>query len=160
LATLHYGIESKKALSSSPARREQVKTILLHKLMRNLEGSIHTVFIFNTYLTFTELLRLTLRDLGLATRIKDRLSKLEEHFKAIKKWPSTCTGRRNEVETVKGAELEVFLGSLDDFDLTQVVWPAVRRKKAEAEFALEAIEAEVRRREEARRNGGGARNKK
>ena len=35
--------------------------------MRTVEATVHTAFIFNTHLDFTELLRLVLNELGVAT---------------------------------------------------------------------------------------------
>ena len=52
--------------------------MLLRKLMRNFENTIHSVFIFNTNLTFNELLRSILNDLGLQTQGKDRLAMFDE----------------------------------------------------------------------------------
>ena len=42
--------------------------------MRSVESTVHTAFIFNTHLDFTELLRLVLSDLGLAHAPNDRLT--------------------------------------------------------------------------------------
>jgi general secretion pathway protein A len=76
-ATLQYGIEEKKGFIVVTGEVGTGKTTLLRKFMRTMGSSIHSVFIFNTYLTFTELLRLTLRDLGLPIQSEDRLTMIE-----------------------------------------------------------------------------------
>jgi general secretion pathway protein A len=77
LAALQYGIEEKKGFIVITGEVGTGKTTLLRKFMRTMGSSIHSVFIFNTYLTFTELLRLTLRDLGLPIPSEDRLAMIE-----------------------------------------------------------------------------------
>ena len=78
LAILHYGIEAKKGFIVITGEVGTGKTTLLRKLMRNLEGTIHSVFIFNTHVNFDELLQLILRDLGVTAQEKDRLTMVEE----------------------------------------------------------------------------------
>ena len=77
-ANLRYGIEAKKGFIAITGEVGTGKTTLLRKLMLSLEKTIHTVLIFNTDVTFNELLRVILRDLGLPTEGKDRLSMVEE----------------------------------------------------------------------------------
>lgn len=77
-ANLRYGIEARKGFIAITGEVGTGKTTLLRKLMRNLDSTIHTVFIFNTDITFNELLRLILRDLGLPTQGKDRLAMIDE----------------------------------------------------------------------------------
>jgi general secretion pathway protein A len=77
-ATLQYGIEAKKGFIVITGEVGTGKTTLLRKLMRRMGSSTHSVFIFNTYLTFNELLRLTLRDLGLSISAEDRISMIEQ----------------------------------------------------------------------------------
>lgn len=77
-ATLRYGIEAKKGLAVITGEPGTGKTILLRMLMRNLEVTVHAVFPFYPYLTFTELLRPTLTNLGLAKQNGDRLTMMEE----------------------------------------------------------------------------------
>ena len=77
-ANLHYGIEAKKGFIAITGEVGTGKTTLLRKLMRNLESTIHSVFIFNTDLTFNELLRVILHDLGLSAEGRDRLVLVDE----------------------------------------------------------------------------------
>jgi general secretion pathway protein A len=77
-ANLRYGIESKKGFIVITGEVGTGKTTLLRKLMHNLEGTIHTVFVFNTYLNFTELLQVILYDLGLAPREPNKVTMLQE----------------------------------------------------------------------------------
>jgi general secretion pathway protein A len=77
-ANLRYGIEAKKGFISITGEVGTGKTMLLRKLMRNFENTIHSVFIFNTNLTFNELLRSILNDLGLQTQGKDRLAMFDD----------------------------------------------------------------------------------
>jgi general secretion pathway protein A len=77
-ANLRYGIESKKGFIVITGEVGTGKTTLLRKLMHNLEGTIHTVFVFNTYLNFTELLQVILYDLGLAPKEPNRVTMLQE----------------------------------------------------------------------------------
>ena len=51
-ANLRYGIEAKKGFIVITGEVGTGKTTLLRKLMHNLEGTIHSVFVFNTYLDF------------------------------------------------------------------------------------------------------------
>jgi general secretion pathway protein A len=77
-ANLHYGIEAKKGFIAITGEVGTGKTTLLRKLMRNLESTIHSVFIFNTDLTFDELLRVILHDLGLPAEGRERLALVDE----------------------------------------------------------------------------------
>ncbi len=77
-ANLRYGIEAKKGFISITGEVGTGKTMLLRKLMRNFENTIHSAFIINTNLTFNELLPAILHDLGLQTQGKDRLAMFDE----------------------------------------------------------------------------------
>jgi general secretion pathway protein A len=77
-ANLRYGIEAKKGFIAITGEVGTGKTMLLRKLMRNFENTIDFVFIFNTNLTFNELLRAILHDLGLQTQGKDKLEMFDE----------------------------------------------------------------------------------
>jgi general secretion pathway protein A len=78
LASLHYGITAKKGLIVITGEVGTGKTTLLRKLMRTLESSIHSVFIFNMSVDFRELLQLTLRNLGLTIKEKDPPTMIEQ----------------------------------------------------------------------------------
>jgi general secretion pathway protein A len=77
-ASLRYGIEGKKGFVVIIGEAGTGKTTLLRKLMHNLEGTIHSVFIFNTYLNFPELLQVILYDLGLASKEANKVTMLQE----------------------------------------------------------------------------------
>jgi type II secretory pathway predicted ATPase ExeA len=73
-ASLRYGIESRKGFIVITGEAGTGKTTLLRRLMRTVEATVHTAFIFNTHLSFTELLRLVLNELGVASSAQDRLT--------------------------------------------------------------------------------------
>jgi general secretion pathway protein A len=73
-ASLRYGIENRKGFIVITGEAGTGKTTLLRRLMRTVEATVHTAFVFNTHLDFTELLRLILNDLGVAHSAKDRLT--------------------------------------------------------------------------------------
>jgi general secretion pathway protein A len=73
-ATLRYGIETRKGFIVITGEAGTGKTTLLRRLMRTVEATVHTAFIFNTHLDFTALLRLVLNDLGVAHSANDRLT--------------------------------------------------------------------------------------
>jgi general secretion pathway protein A len=77
-ANLRYGIESKKGFIVIIGEVGTGKTTLLRKLMHNSEGTIHTVFVFNTYLDFTELLQVIVYDLGLTPKESNKVTMLQE----------------------------------------------------------------------------------
>ena len=65
-AILQYGIEAKKGFIVVTGEVGTGKTTLLRRLMtHNFEGTIRTVFLFNTNLNFLELLQMLVFDLGL-----------------------------------------------------------------------------------------------
>jgi general secretion pathway protein A len=78
LAALRYGIEAKKGFIVITGEAGTGKTTLLRKLMRNLEAAIHPVFIFNTHVSFTALLRTILGDLGLGSQKRDKSTMIEQ----------------------------------------------------------------------------------
>ena len=77
-ATLRYGIESKKGFIVITDEVGTGKTTLLRKLLHSLEDTVHSVFIFNTDLSFPELLQLTLHDLGLTPKDSGKVTMLQE----------------------------------------------------------------------------------
>ena len=77
-ANLRYGIEAKKGFVVITGEVGTGKTTLLRRLLRNLGDTIHSVFIFNTDLTFSELLPVILHDLGLAPKEASKVTMLQE----------------------------------------------------------------------------------
>jgi type II secretory pathway predicted ATPase ExeA len=77
-AGLRYGIEAKKGFIVITGEVGTGKTTLLRKLMRSLGETIHSVFIFNTLLSFPELLQLILHDLGIAPSETSKVTMLQE----------------------------------------------------------------------------------
>jgi general secretion pathway protein A len=77
-AALRYGIEAKKGFIVVTGEVGTGKTTLLRKLLRSFETNVHSVFIFNTYIDFPELLQVALRDLGLAPKDTTKVTLLEE----------------------------------------------------------------------------------
>jgi general secretion pathway protein A len=73
-ASLRYGVETRKGFIVITGEAGTGKTTLLRKLMRTVESTVHTAFIFNTHLEFTEVLRFALNELGVATSARDRLT--------------------------------------------------------------------------------------
>jgi general secretion pathway protein A len=78
-ANLRYGIEAKKGFIVITGEVGTGKTTLLRKLMTHTsEGTIHTVYVFNTYLDFTELLQVIHYDLGLGQKEANKVKLLQE----------------------------------------------------------------------------------
>jgi general secretion pathway protein A len=77
-ASLRYAAEAKKGFIAVTGEVGTGKTTLLRKLMGDLEKTTRSAFVFNTNLTFEELLRVILYDLGLPTASRDKLGLLEE----------------------------------------------------------------------------------
>jgi type II secretory pathway predicted ATPase ExeA len=77
-ASLRYAAEAKKGFIAVTGEVGTGKTTLLRKLMGDLEKTTRSAFVFNTNLTFEELLRVILYDLGLSTASRDKLGLLEE----------------------------------------------------------------------------------
>jgi len=84
LAALVYGIKAKKGLMLLTGEVGTGKTILLRKLMRQLE-TVQFVFISSSHITSYGLVELMIQDLGLANKEKNRLEMihlLNEHLLA------------------------------------------------------------------------------
>jgi general secretion pathway protein A len=77
-ATLQYGVEAKKGFIVITGEVGTGKTTLLRKLMRHLQDTIHSVFIFNTLFTFPELLEVILHDLGLGSNGSSKVTMFQE----------------------------------------------------------------------------------
>lgn len=77
-ATLRYGIEAKKGFIVITGEVGTGKTTLLRKLLQTLADTVHSVFIFNSCLSFPELLRVTLQDLGLTATDHSKIQMLQE----------------------------------------------------------------------------------
>src|SRR3954449_5316799 len=77
-ANLQYGIEAKKGFIVITGEVGTGKTTLLRKLLRNLADTVHSVFVFNSCLSFPELLQLTLQDLGLTPKTQSKVAMLQE----------------------------------------------------------------------------------
>ena len=70
LAALVYGIKAKKGFMLLTGEVGTGKTILLRKLMRNLEATVQFVFVSASHLTSYGLVELMVQDLGLASKEK------------------------------------------------------------------------------------------
>src|SRR5437867_3497326 len=70
LAALVYGIKAKKGFMLLTGDVGTGKTILLRKLMRNLEANVQFVFVSASHLTSHALVELMVQDLGLASKEK------------------------------------------------------------------------------------------
>ena len=75
---LRNGIEAKNGFIVVTGEVGTGKTTLLRKLLRSFETNVHSVFIFNTYINFRELLQVALRDLGLVPKNTTPVTMLEE----------------------------------------------------------------------------------
>ena len=78
LAALVYGIRAKKGLMLLTGEVGTGKTILLRKLMRQLETSVQFIFISSSHITSYGLVELIIQDLGLAAKEKHRLDMIHE----------------------------------------------------------------------------------
>jgi len=80
-STLRYGIEQRKGFIVVTGEPGTGKTTLLKRLLGNLDRRVHTAWIFDPHLTFNELFRLTLTDLGLPVDPDaDRLALLGQFY--------------------------------------------------------------------------------
>ncbi|MGD0232573.1 MAG: AAA family ATPase [Syntrophorhabdales bacterium] len=71
LAALVYGIKERKGFVLLTGEAGTGKTTLLYRLIDNLNGQVHTAFIFNTCTTYGGLLRNILSELGLSVTDED-----------------------------------------------------------------------------------------
>lgn len=82
-AILRYGIEARKGFIVVTGEVGTGKTTLLKAVMHDVEATVHTAFIFNPKLTFSQLVRSILIDLGIVESSQDRLTliaKLNEYL--------------------------------------------------------------------------------
>jgi general secretion pathway protein A len=78
LATLRYGIEARKGFIVITGEVGTGKTTLLKAFMQGVESTVHTAFIFNPKLSFSQLVRSVLTDLGIAYSSQDRFTLIEK----------------------------------------------------------------------------------
>jgi general secretion pathway protein A len=78
LAALVHGIESKKGFMLVTGEVGTGKTILLRKLMRQLEERVHFVFVSNSHLTSFGLTELIVQNLGISSKEQSRLEMLQD----------------------------------------------------------------------------------
>src|SRR5262245_4700410 len=76
-ASLLYGIQERRGFIVLTGEIGTGKTTLLQRLMENMEPAVRFVFFYNTNLTFEELLDFICEELGLATKEKGRLQKIQ-----------------------------------------------------------------------------------
>ncbi len=79
-AALRYGIEAKKGFVVITGEVGTGKTTLLRKLLHNLKDNVRSTFIFNTHLSFVELLQATLHDLGVAPKDGSKVTMLQQLY--------------------------------------------------------------------------------
>ena len=73
-ATLRYGIEARKGFIVITGEVGTGKTTLLKAVMQSVESTVHTAFVFNPKLSFSQLLRSILTDLGIGESSQDRFT--------------------------------------------------------------------------------------
>jgi len=78
LAALVHGIRGKRGFILLTGEVGTGKTILLRRLMRQLEATVQFVFISSSHLTSYALVELMVQDLGLANKEKNRLEMIQE----------------------------------------------------------------------------------
>jgi general secretion pathway protein A len=72
LAALTYGVIAQKGFLLLSGQPGSGKTTLLRHLLHDLPSHVHTAFIFNTELTYEELLRVILRELSIPHALASR----------------------------------------------------------------------------------------
>ena len=77
-ANLRYGIEWRKGLIVMTGEVGTGKTTLLDKIVRNLGATMQVVFVSYDQLNAAELIRLVFRELGLASDVQDRITRIEQ----------------------------------------------------------------------------------
>lgn len=79
-ATLRYGIDGRKGFVVITGQPGTGKTTLLKRLTGSLDSNVQAACIFDPHLTFIQLLRLTLGELGVSSTGKDRLSMMGQLY--------------------------------------------------------------------------------
>jgi general secretion pathway protein A len=79
-ATLRYGIDARKGFVVITGQPGTGKTTLLKRLTGSLDSNVHAACIFDPHLTFIQLLRVTLGELGVPSQGKDRLSMMGQLY--------------------------------------------------------------------------------
>ena len=128
LAALVYGIRGKKGLMLLTGEVGTGKTILLRKLMRQLEANVQFVFISSSHITSYGLVELMVHDLGLANKEKNRLEmihELNEHLMGQLKKGHTVALLIDEGQNLSDEALEGLCGlsnlETDEEKLLQIV---------------------------------------
>ena len=78
LATLSYGMEARRGFIVVTGETGTGKTTLLRKVMRAMEPKYKSAYIFNTLVSFVDLLRLILADLGLPAGADNKLAMINQ----------------------------------------------------------------------------------
>jgi general secretion pathway protein A len=78
LATLRYGIEARKGFIVITGEVGTGKTTLLKLFMQSVESTVHTAFIFNPKLSFSQVVRTILTDLGIEYSSHDRFTLIDK----------------------------------------------------------------------------------
>src|SRR4029079_328815 len=79
-ATLRYGIDARKGFVVITGQPGTGKTTLLKRLTCSLDSNVQAACIFDPHLTFIQLLRLTLGELGVPSTGRDRLSMMGQLY--------------------------------------------------------------------------------
>ncbi len=79
-ATLRYGIDARKGFIVVTGEPGTGKTTLLKRLTQSTESNVHTACVFDPHLSFTEILKLILADLGLSRSGEDRLTMMGQLY--------------------------------------------------------------------------------
>jgi general secretion pathway protein A len=82
-ATLRYGIDARKGFVVITGQPGTGKTTLLKRLTCSLDSNVEAACIFDPHLTFIQLLRVTLGELGVPSTGKDRLSMMGQLYEHL-----------------------------------------------------------------------------
>jgi general secretion pathway protein A len=128
LAALAYGIKAKKGLMLVTGEIGTGKTILLRKLMRDLEATVNFIFVSSSHVTSHGLVETLVHDLGLANMRKTRLEMSQELREYLLQQVSnghTVALLIDEAQNISEAAFESLCGlsnlETDDEKLLQIV---------------------------------------